>query len=425
MSSLWPAPLAPAPVHARVDVPGSKSHTNRALLLGALADGPSRLGSPLRARDTELMCGALQGLGVRIDRSDDSWAVTPGALHGTSVDTGLAGTVMRFVPPLAALAAGRSTFDGDRYARERPMSVLIDGLRQAGVEIDDRGTGQMPFTVAGSGSVRGGVVEIDSSASSQFVSALLLAGARYEKGIEVRHVGAAPVPSLPHIEMTVAALRRRGVQVDDSTAQVWRVAPGPVAALDEVIEPDLSNAAPFLAAALVTGGQVHIPRWPSATDQPGDALRALLTAMGAEITVDDTGLTLTGAGSITGVDADLHDVGELTPVLAAIAAVARTPSTFRGIAHLRGHETDRLAAIAANLSALGADVAQRADGLAITPRPLRGAVWPCYADHRMAQAGAVLGLVVAGVAVDDIASTGKTLPDFPGMWTAMLAGDAG
>ncbi|MGI8879801.1 MAG: 3-phosphoshikimate 1-carboxyvinyltransferase [Jatrophihabitans sp.] len=420
MSSLWPAPRATAPVRARVDVPGSKSHTNRALLLAALAERPSMLGAPLRARDTDLMCAALRGLGVQIDDAGEDYRVTPGALHGAVIDTGLAGTVMRFVPPVAGLAAGLSTFDGDPYARERPMAVLIDALRQAGVEIDDAGTGRMPFTLAGRGSVPGGAIEIDSSASSQFVSALLLAGARYDKGIELRHVGDAPVPSLPHIALTVAALRNRGVHVDDSTPNVWQIAPGPVAAHDEVIEPDLSNAAPFLAAALVTGGQVRVPRWPKATEQAGDQLRNLLTEMGAEVSLDDDALTVTGRGSITGLDADLHEVGELAPVLAALAALADTPSTFQGIGHLRGHETDRLAAIADNIEALGGEVTQLPDGLVITPRTLHGGAWPSYADHRMAQAGAVVGLAVDAVQVEDIATTGKTLPDFPAMWTDML-----
>lgn len=401
-------------------MPGSKSHTNRALLLAALAGGPSRLGAPLRARDTDLMCAALRGLGVQIDDTGDDCIVTPGELHGAIVDTGLAGTVMRFVPPMAALAFGLSTFDGDPYARERPMAVLIDALRQAGVEIDDAGTGRMPFTLAARGSVPGGAVEIDSSASSQFVSALLLAGARYDKGIELRHVGDAPVPSLPHITLTVAALRKRGVHVDDSTSNVWRVAPGQIAAHDEAIEPDLSNAAPFLAAALVAGGQVRVPRWPAVTEQAGDRLRQLLAAMGAEVSLDDDALTVTGSGSITGIEADLHEVGELTPVLAALAALAETPSTFRGIGHLRGHETDRLAAIADNISALGGAVTQQPDGLVITPRTLHGGIWPSYADHRMAQAGAVVGLAVDAVQVEDIATTGKTLPDFPAMWTALL-----
>ncbi|MDT4917929.1 MAG: 3-phosphoshikimate 1-carboxyvinyltransferase, partial [Pseudonocardiales bacterium] len=355
---------------------------------------------------------------VEDDGSD--WLVTPGALHGGQVDTGLAGTVMRFVPPVAALAAGPVVFDGDEYARERPMATLIDGLRQAGVEIADEGRSRLPFTVLSTGSVPGGRVHIDASASSQFVSGLLLAGARYDKGIEIVHTGAEPVPSQPHIEMTLAVLRAAGVAAARVEPGCWQVAAGPIAAGTHVVEPDLSNAAPFLAAAMVTGGAVHIPGWPAATTQPGDALRDLLTAMGADAELTADGLTVRGTGIINGLVADLRDVGELTPVLAALAALADSESSFYGIGHLRGHETDRLAALCTELTHLGGHVTERSDGLTIAPRPLHGGVWHTYADHRMATAGAVVGLAVDGVEVDDIATTSKTLPDFPAMWSALL-----
>jgi 3-phosphoshikimate 1-carboxyvinyltransferase len=371
------------------------------------------------ARDTQLMWAALTGLGVSITDVDGGLIVRPGPLTGASVDTGLAGTVMRFVPPVAALASGVSHFDGDPEARRRPMAPLLDGLRQAGVEVDDGGRGRLPFSVRG-GQVPGGMVSIDASSSSQFVSALLLAGARYDKGIEVRHVGAAPVPSAPHVAMTVAALRDRGVEVDDGQPDVWRVASSALAARDETVEPDLSNAAPFLAAALVTGGTVEVPSWPARTTQAGDALRGLLAEFGAEVLLDDSGLTVTGPGVVHGIDVDLNAVGELTPVIAAVAALADAPSRLRGIGHLRGHETDRLAALAANLTGLGGAVREERDRLTITPRPLHGGMWRAFADHRTAQAGAVVGLAVPGVEIDDISTTTKTLPDFPGMWMAML-----
>jgi 3-phosphoshikimate 1-carboxyvinyltransferase len=390
------------------------------LVLAAIADGPSRVVRPLRARDTTLMADALRAVGASISDVDGDWVVTPGALHGGVIDTGLAGTVMRFMPPIAALADGPVTFDGDAYARERPMATLIDGLRQAGAIVDDEGRGRLPFTVRGTGVVTGGPVHIDASASSQFVSGLLLAGARYDKGIEVLHTGAAEVPSLPHIEMTIAMLRSAGVEAGTSSAGVWHVVPGPVRARDWIVEPDLSNAAPFLAAALVTGGSVTVPGWPRHTTQAGDALRQLLADMGATVEYNGIGLTVTGSGDIAGLDADLHEVGELTPVLAAVAAVASSPSRLRGIGHLRGHETDRLAALATELTRLGGEVVEESDGLSILPRPLHGGQWRAYADHRMATAGALLGLVVDGVAVDDIDCTSKTLPDFPGMWTTML-----
>jgi 3-phosphoshikimate 1-carboxyvinyltransferase len=416
----WTAPRTDRPVRATVPLPGSKSLTNRLLLLAALAEGPSRIVAPLRARDTLLMADALRTLGIDVTDDGADWLVTPRPLTAGHVETGLAGTVMRFVPPLAALADGPVTFDGDAYARERPMATLLDGLRQAGVVIDDGGRGHLPFTVHGHGSAPGGSVHIDASASSQFVSGLLLAGARYDKGIEVFHTGDGPVPSQPHIDMTLEVLRAAGVDATGVGTNAWHVASGAVAAGTWIVEPDLSNAAPFLAAAVVTGGTVRVPGWPARTTQAGDALRDLLAAMGASVQLDDDGLTVSGTGTISGLVADLRDVGELTPILATIAALANSASSFYGIGHLRGHETDRLAALCTELSRLGGDVGEHADGLTITPRPLHGGTWHAYDDHRMATAGAVLGLVVDGIDVDDISCTTKTLPDFPGMWSALL-----
>ncbi len=418
----WAAPRAHRPVSAVVALPGSKSLTNRLLVLSAIADGPSRVVAPLRARDTLLMAGALRALGAGIEDDGADLLVTPAPLHAGSVDTGLAGTVMRFVPPVAGLADGPVCFDGDVYARERPMTTLIDALRQAGVEVDDAGTGRLPFTVRGRGAVDGGRVQIDASASSQFVSGLLLAGARFDKGVEVAHTGGGPVPSQPHIDMTLDVLRQAGVDAIAAAPGVWQVAPGPIAGGEHVVEADLSNAAPFLAAALVTGGSVRVPSWPLVTTQAGDALRGLLVAMGADVRMAEDALTVRGTGTITGLDADLRDVTELVTVLAALAALADRPSTFSGLAHMRGHETDRLAALHAELSGLGCEVVEHADGLTITPAPLHAGTWHAYADHRMATAGAVLGLAVDGVLIDDIAATTKTLPDFPGMWRDLLAG---
>ena len=424
----WPAPVAHEPVRAVVTVPGSKSLTNRALVLAALADGPSTISGALRARDTVLMGHALVALGTGIDGLDSVGPlhVTPRALRGPAhVDCGLAGTVMRFVPPVASLASGDVRFDGDPRARVRPMSAVIDALESLGVEVDDDARRTLPFTVKGTGSVRGGEVTIDASASSQFVSGLLLSAPRFERGVVVRHRG-APLPSMPHVDMSVALLREHGIVVevdaDDPSAATWTVHPGVVRALDRAVEPDLSNAAPFLAAAAVTGGSVTITGWPTSTTQPGDALRDLLGRMGADISLDDSGLTVGGGSSLVGIDADLHDVGELAPVLAVVCALASSPSHLRGIAHLRGHETDRLDALARELTRLGGDVRQTDDGLVITPKPLHGGVFETYDDHRMATAGAVLGLVVPGVEVVDVATTGKTLPGFVGMWTSMLGG---
>ncbi len=417
MSDPWPAPRPTEPVDRVVSLPGSKSLTNRALLLAALASGPSVVRRPLRSRDTMLMASALTALGTGVDDTDGDWAISPAPWDSdTSVDCGLAGTVMRFLPPAAGLARGTIGFDGDPHMRRRPVGAMLAALTSLGVVIDDGGRGALPFSVRGSGSVTGGTVTIDASASSQFVSALLLAGATYDRGVDVRHVG-KPVPSLPHIEMTVAMLRTHGVEVDDSDANRWAVAPGPIAPVEHAIEPDLSNAAPFLALAAATGGRVRVTDWPSATTQPGDELRDILARMGCEVALDDSGLTVTGPDRLRGVDLDLHDVGELTPAIAALCALADSPSHLRGIAHIRGHETDRLAALATELGRLGAEVEERADGLTIRPAPLHGGVFHTYADHRMAHAGVILGLVVDGVEVEDIATTSKTFPDFAAAWT--------
>ncbi|MER7545468.1 3-phosphoshikimate 1-carboxyvinyltransferase [Spirillospora sp. NPDC127506] len=416
----WSAPVAHAPVDATVPLPGSKSMTNRALVLAALAAAPGRVVRPLRSRDTDLMAAALRALGTGIAEDGGDWRIVPGELRGPAdVDTGLAGTVMRFLPPVAALASGEVSVDGDPRARERPMGPLITALRALGAVVDDGGRGALPFTVRGAGSVDGGGVVIDASGSSQLVSGLLLAAPRFEKGVEVRHEG-PPVPSAAHLAMTVGMLREAGAVVE-TEENLWRVAPGPLRGRDWVIEPDLSNAAQFLGAALVTGGRVTVPGWPAETTQPGDALRGLLTAMGAEASRGPDGLTVRGRGGFSGLDADLHEVGELTPVLAALCALADSPSRLTGIAHLRGHETDRLAALAAEINGLGGDVTELPDGLEIRPRPLRGGVFRTYDDHRMVMAAAVLGLAVPGIDVENPGTVGKTLPNFTRQWASMLA----
>jgi len=418
----WPAPRARGPVTATVSLPGSKSLTNRALLLAALADGPSVVRRPLASRDTHLMVSALRGLGTGIDTGPDDaedWRVVPRPLEGgTTVDCGLAGTVMRFVPPVAALANGPVDFDGDAHMRNRPVGEVLTALRALGAEVAGE---QLPFTVLGRGSVRGGRVVIDASASSQFVSALLLAGARYDEGVDVVHEG-KPVPSLPHVEMTLTMLRRHGVEVDDSDADRWRVLPGPVAAVDHTIEPDLSNAAPFLALAAVTGGEVTVRDWPRGTTQAGDALRDILARMGCEVGFTDEGLRVRGPEQLTGIDVDLHDVGELTPAVAALCALAHGPSHVRGVAHIRAHETDRLAALASELTTLGADVTERPDGLTLRPATLHGGTWRTYADHRMAHAGVIVAAAVDDVLVEDVATTSKTFTGFAPFWASILEG---
>ncbi len=423
----WPAPRATAPVSAVVSLPGSKSLTNRALVLAAIADGPSVVRRALRSRDTTLMAQSLSAMGAEVDTSGEDWRVVPGDLRGPAhVDCGLAGTVMRFVPPVAALARGDIAFDGDAHMRNRPVGEVLTALRGLGVDVDDAGRGALPFTVRGTGSVPGGTVVLDASASSQFVSALLLAGARYERGVDVRHDG-KPVPSQPHIDMTTAMLRIHGVEVDDSSPNRWAVAPGPVRAVDHLIEPDLSNAAPFLALAALSGGTVTVRDWPRETTQAGDALREILALMGCEVAHVDvpdagsgSGLRVTGPERLQGIDYDLHDVGELAPAVTALCALAEGPSHLRGIAHIRHHETDRLAALATELGGLGADVVEHPDGLSLSPAPLHGGVFHTYADHRMAHAGVIVGAAVDGVLVEDVATTAKTFPDFAGFWARLL-----
>jgi len=428
--AVWPAPVAPGPLAATVRLPGSKSLTNRELVLSALADGPSRLRGALVARDTELMLAALAALGVGVDRDGDAVLVSPAPLTGgASIDVGLAGTLMRFLPPVAALADGPVRFDGDERARQRPMATTIRSLRALGLDVDDEGRGTMPFTVRGTGRVGGGPVTIDASGSSQFVSGLLLSGARFDDGLAVEHRGAR-LPSLPHIDMTVDALARRGVEVDirlgDGTAR-WTVPPHAIAGRDVTIEPDLSNAAPFLAAALVAGGSVHVPDWPDSTTQVGDRLRDWLAAFGGRVERRDGGLTVSGDGvaaaPLRAVDLDLGEGGELAPTLVGLAAFADGTSTFTGIGHLRGHETDRLAALVAELGALGITASEAEDGLVVEGgRPAAGdRPWRSYADHRIATTGALLGLATPGLAVEDVATTAKTLPGFTGLWQRMLA----
>lgn len=426
--STWTAPHAHRPVCATVTVPGSKSQTNRALVLSALAaanGGVSTISGALRSRDTDLMMGALVGLGLHVEGSGTeltvSGKISPAA--DARIDCGLAGTVLRFVPPLAALGVAAVTFDGDEQARVRPIAPLLDALRGLGVDIDgDR----LPFRVRGAGSVAGGAVDIDASASSQFVSGLLLSGASFTKGLIVQHTGPA-LPSAPHIAMTVAMLRQAGALVEDATPNRWQVRPGPMAARHWHIEPDLSNAVPFIAAAVVSAGTVRITGWPADSIQPADAILSILGQLNSVVKQSDSYLEVRGPQSYGGFDVNLRDVGELTPAVAVLAALASPGSVSRltGIAHLRGHETDRLAALSTEINRLGGSCSETADGLEITATPLRPGTWQSYADHRMAMAGAIVGLRVADVEVDDIETTAKTLPQFARLWTDMVGESSG
>lgn len=428
----WKAPQAGQPVTGELQIPGSKSLTNRELILAALADGPSTIKRPLHSRDTRLMIEALRSLGAEIvevpgeGAFGPDWQITPGELIGsTTIDCGLAGTVMRFMPPVASLALGPTTFDGDEGARRRPMATTISSLRALGVDVADEGRGSLPFTVHGTGKVAGGALTIEASSSSQFVSGLLLSAARFENGLDLTHYGER-LPSLPHIDMTIEVLRARGVEVECPEDGRWIIKPGPISAIDVQIEPDLSNAAPFLAAAVVTGGSVTISGWPAETTQVGNDLLEILPLFGPTVFRDGDKVTVTGkrdeAGNpvVHGITLDLTTGGELAPAIVAIAALGSTPSTITGIGHIRHHETDRLAALANEINKLGGKVTELEDGLHIEPAELHGGVWLSYEDHRMATSGAIIGLAVPGIEVENIGTTSKTLPEFPELWSALV-----
>jgi len=427
---IWAAPFrGKLPISARVVIPGSKSVTNRALILASLATTNSFLHRPLISRDSELMLAGLGALGVLIKESKKilngveelTWEITPQPLTGPAkIDVGNAGTVMRFLPPLAGLAKGSISFDGDARSHERPIAPVIAALEELGVQIDHGNRYKLPLVIHGTGLIAGGQVTIDASQSSQFLSALLLAAPSFTNGLRITHKGGL-LPSMPHIEMTIQMLREFGAIIEvDKIENSWKVNPGKLHGCEMVIEPDLSSAAPFLSMAMVCGGSITIADWPSPTTQPGDQLRSIFSQMGAIIEFEKSDLKITGTGSINGIDIDLHDVGELTPAIAALAALADSPSHLRGIGHLRLHETDRLAALTREINGLGGNVREEESSLHITPAPLHGGIFHTYDDHRLATAGAVIGLVTKGVEVENIATTRKTLPDFSGLWSSIL-----
>ena len=418
----WHAPRALSPVNATVDVPGSKSLTARYLVLAALADGPVTIQGALRSRDTDLMAAALRALGVEVDDAGVDWTVQPAPLQGgKEIFCGLAGTVMRFVPPMALLADGPLTFDGDPAARVRPMGPLLDALRALGAEVEDEGRGTLPCTVTPPAQIPA-EVEVDTSTSSQFVTALLLVAPRLPQGLTVRHVGHR-LPSLPHIDMTCENLRDAGVQVDQPDKTTWVVHPGPIRMGNIRVEPDLSNAGPFMAAALAAGGTVRIPHWPTQTTQPGALYPEIFTQLGATCTVDEDIMTVTSDGQLRGIDVDLSRAGEITPTVAALCTLAQGPSRITGIGHLRGHETDRLEAIVQAVRAIGGECEAGDDWLEFGGQPaggFNGAVLESHEDHRMATFNAIVGLAIDDITVINVGTTSKTMPDFPDMWTAML-----
>ena len=420
---MWSAPFrASKPISGAINIPGSKSVTNRALVLSALASSPSTLRRGLRSRDTDLMIKALSSLGVKIEIEEDLWKITPAPLMGPAgIDVGNAGTVMKFLPPLASLAKGLISFDGDLRSHQRPLAPVIKALESLGVSIEHQGRYSLPLFVNGAGYITGGEVEIDASASSQFLSSLLLVAPLMKQGLRIKNIGRS-LPSKPHIEMTIAMLAQYGAVVDTSIDNQWSVEPTKLFGVDLVIEPDLSNAAVFMAAPILCGGEVIIKDWPKKTTQPGDQLRQIFSEMGGEIDFVDQGLRVRSSGHIRGIDIDLGDVGELTPVIAALASLADSPSYLRGIGHLRLHETDRLSALKNELTALGAEVLEEESALRINPKPMKAGVFHTYDDHRLATAGALIGLAVKGVEVENIETTRKTITDFPALWSQLLNG---
>ncbi|GAA4778279.1 3-phosphoshikimate 1-carboxyvinyltransferase [Microbacterium gilvum] len=427
----YAAPVSDGALEATLTIPGSKSLTNRELVLAAIADGPSTLHRPLHSDDSARMVEGLRALGVGIEEVEGDSPFGPD-LHvtpalplrgGSTVDSGQAGTVMRFIAPLAGLADGEVTVTAHESALHRPMGAMIKALRDLGLDIDDGGHWALPFRVHGHGHIRGGEIDIDASASSQFVSGLLLAAPRFDVGLRLRHVGDR-LPSVPHIDMTIECLARRGVLVERAGHGEWIVPAGPVRAKDIAIEPDLSNAAPFLAAAMIAGGHVTVTGWPPHSTQPGAQLTEILAHMGGRVSRRAGALTVSAGRAIHGVDLDLSAVSELTPTLVGLAAYADGPSTFRGVAHIRGHETDRLAALAENIRAVGGEAEELPDGIRVFPRPLTGGPWKAFHDHRMATTGALVGLRTPGVVVDDIGTTAKTLPEFVQLWGRLVHGGA-
>ncbi|HIW47569.1 MAG TPA: 3-phosphoshikimate 1-carboxyvinyltransferase [Candidatus Yaniella excrementigallinarum] len=438
----WSAPFTTIPVEATVALPGSKSLTNRHLVLAALSTQSTRLSGVLVSRDTELMVEALTALGATFDRVNqdptvlDVTPINPANMTGEiTVDAGLAGTVMRFIPGVAAGTSATVTIDGDEQSYARPMAPVIDGLIQAGVHItaeQQDPVEHLPLTVHGNGAPTGGTVSIDAGGSSQFISALLLVAATFTNGLDIRHTGEQN-PSPEHVAMTIKALEQAGVQVQNPQPNRWIVAPGPITATNTVVEPDLSNAGPYLAAAVVTGGRVTVPFWPIETTQIGDRWRTILPKFGAEVSFEPVEGTDYGNLTVTGVldndgqpvvtgAGELSDLAELTPTTAALALLADGPTRLTKIGHLRGHETDRLTALYTEAEKLGAIVQEGEDFLDFTGNyPLQAATLDSYADHRMATFGAILGLRVEGIEVTDIATTAKTMPDFPAAWRQLAS----
>lgn len=396
-------------------MPASKSVANRELLLSALADGRSELdlGDADPGDDVRAMRAAIGALGCAVD-GGPTGVVTVAGLGRSApaiearIDAADAGTVARFVTALAATLPGRTRIDGSARLRERPLAPLVRALRELGATIDGDA---LPLTVTGP--LRGGPVDVPGAQSSQFASALLLAAPRSRQGVTLRISGT--LVSAPFVAMTIAGLERRGVQAERLAPNEFRVAPQRVKARDVVIPGDATAATYPAAAAAVLGGRVTIenvePR-AAAGDQGDVRAFEVLRAMGCDVSSLFGGVTVRRTGPLYGVREDLRDISDAFPTIAVVAARAQGPSELLGIGHTRRQESDRIAAVAAGLRALGATVTEYADGIRIVPGQLHGGVVDAAGDHRIAMAFSVLGLDVAGIAIEGADVITKTYPGF-------------
>ncbi len=408
-------PLA-RPPDTEVVVPGSKSLTNRALVVAGLAAGRSTLTGVLDADDTRAMLAGLEALGVGIERSTDGTTVTVDGVEGAPpvadarIDARLSGTTARFLAPVLARVAGTSHLDGLPPFRRRPMGPSIAALRSLGCTVTEHGTpGHLPITVTG-GPVAGGEVAVAGEVSSQFLSGLLLAGPAFPDGLTVRVT--TPLVSVPYVEMTVEVLRWFGAEVHRPDAATFVVAGGGTRGAQLAIEPDASAASYLLAAAAITGGRVRVPGLTPASSQGDAGFAAVLARMGAEVVVDHRGTEVRGTGRLRGIEVDLGAMSDTAQTLAAVAVFAEGPTRITGIGFIRAKETDRIAAVVTELRRLGIDAREEEDGLVVHPgRPSPGVV-ATYDDHRMAMSFALLGLVVPGIAIADPGCVAKTFPTY-------------
>lgn len=398
-----------------MQVPASKSVANRELVLSALAAGTSRLELGLLdpGDDVRAMREAVVRLGFSVEQDERGTLTVKGGAGkvpapSASVDARDAGTVARFVTALAALAGGPVTIDGSARLRERPIAPLIAALRELGGAVDgDR----LPITI--SAPIQGGDVTIAGNESSQFASALLLVAPALPRGLRLRITGA--LVSAPFVELTIAALAARGVTVERTGPHAYAVTPQRVKARSLRIPADVTAATYPAAAAAILGGAVTIDHVDARerTGTQGDVrFFAILERMGCTVARRDSSVTVKRSGSLFGVIADLRDCSDVFPTIAVVAACAPTPSELLGVGHTRLQESDRIAAVAAGLRALGGEVIESSDGLRILPRPLSGGVVDATGDHRIAMAFSILGLEVPGVGIEGSDAVTKTFPDF-------------